>query len=214
MVFNRKESSESHCILNIFFFFHLSVDTPLSESRYSQLFDGWVDESREQHDDHAVHGLDEHEDEEEHEHEILESLNELDSHEHDQESFAEEPEAQEDEAEEDLEPEDAASDEENNLSAEVNYNEPDVSENVQQSEEVREEAEPELPESAEAKDSFENGDEPFEEVNILLMSYFSVIFLILHRNFSLKTTTVHLNKSLTTIRAKICIYRKLRKRLK
>lgn len=43
-----------------------NADTPLSESRYAEYFDGWVDENRE--DDH-------------HHEEILEALNQLDEHE-------------------------------------------------------------------------------------------------------------------------------------
>lgn len=44
-------------------FIHL-VDTPLSESRFADMLEGWVDEEREvhdDHDDHKLHGSDSHE---------------------------------------------------------------------------------------------------------------------------------------------------------
>lgn len=40
------------------------MDTPLSESRYADILEGWVDEERQSHD----------------EHDILKSLDELDDH--------------------------------------------------------------------------------------------------------------------------------------
>lgn len=56
------------------------VDTPLSESRFADYLDGWVEEKRETHDDHDV----------------LESLkDELDDHGHDNEPFEEEEDNQE-----------------------------------------------------------------------------------------------------------------------
>lgn len=33
------------------------VDTPLSESRFADMLEGWVDEERETHDDHDDHNL-------------------------------------------------------------------------------------------------------------------------------------------------------------
>ena len=38
------------------------VDTPLKESRFSQYFEGWVDENRDDHDDHHIvaHEIEEH----------------------------------------------------------------------------------------------------------------------------------------------------------
>lgn len=51
-----------------------NADTPLSESRYAEYFDGWVDENRE--DDH-------------HHEEILEALNQLDEHEDEDEAHGE-----------------------------------------------------------------------------------------------------------------------------
>lgn len=46
-------------------FLSFLVDTPLSESRYAEILEGWVDEEREAHDDH---------------HDILKQLDELDDH--------------------------------------------------------------------------------------------------------------------------------------
>ncbi|XP_052842857.1 aspartyl/asparaginyl beta-hydroxylase isoform X2 [Drosophila gunungcola] len=47
------------------------LDTPLSESRFSKVFDGWVDEHRDDHDAHGAHepsgeALDDHDDHDEH----------------------------------------------------------------------------------------------------------------------------------------------------
>jgi len=47
------------------------VDTPLSESRFSKVFDGWVDEHRDEHDAHDVHepsgeALDDHDEHDDH----------------------------------------------------------------------------------------------------------------------------------------------------
>lgn len=37
------------------------MDTPLSESRFADMLEGWVDEEREVHDEHDVHVPDSHE---------------------------------------------------------------------------------------------------------------------------------------------------------
>lgn len=45
---------------------YVTVDTPLSESRFADVLEGWVDEKRETHDDHVdehAHLEDSHEDE-------------------------------------------------------------------------------------------------------------------------------------------------------
>ncbi|XP_055688759.1 aspartyl/asparaginyl beta-hydroxylase isoform X2 [Lutzomyia longipalpis] len=52
------------------------VDTPLSESRFSDILEGWVEENRESHDDH--------------EHDILASMEELEEHDEHGEPFEEE----------------------------------------------------------------------------------------------------------------------------
>lgn len=47
------------------------MDTPLSESRFADMLEGWVDEEREVHDEHDLHAnpnSQEHEDDEEHDH--------------------------------------------------------------------------------------------------------------------------------------------------
>lgn len=74
------------------------MDTPLSESRYSEILEGWVQEDREVYEEHDA-----------------EALNELDNHDHDNEPFEEEPDVSD---EEDHEPEDNASEEEDNATAE------------------------------------------------------------------------------------------------
>lgn len=51
------------------------MDTPLSESRYAGILEGWVDEERETHD---------------HEDDVIKYLDELDDHDHDNEPFEEE----------------------------------------------------------------------------------------------------------------------------
>ncbi|XP_016930151.2 aspartyl/asparaginyl beta-hydroxylase isoform X11 [Drosophila suzukii] len=97
------------------------LDTPLSESRFSKVFDGWVDEHRDEHDAHDVHepsgealdDHDEHDDHDDHEEEeeepLSEELEEEEPEEEEEEpTEEEEPEADEDEQEEDEE------DEENN----------------------------------------------------------------------------------------------------
>ncbi|GAB0090328.1 aspartyl/asparaginyl beta-hydroxylase [Sergentomyia squamirostris] len=63
------------------------VDTPLSESRFSEILEGWVDENRAGHDDH--------------EHDILASLEELDEHDEHEEPFEEEDEHDEEDHDED-----------------------------------------------------------------------------------------------------------------
>ncbi|KAH8347990.1 hypothetical protein KR084_002917 [Drosophila pseudotakahashii] len=88
------------------------LDTPLSESRFSKVFDGWVDEHRDEHDVHDVHepsgeALDDHDD---HEEEEEEPLSEELEEEEEEPTEEEEPEAEEDEPEQ----EEDEDDEENN----------------------------------------------------------------------------------------------------
>lgn len=78
--------------------FNLLVDTPLSESRYSNYFDGWVEEHRvEEHDAHDSHEatLDEHDDEHDEEHD--EEDYELHSQEEEEQQHEEEEEEEEEE---------------------------------------------------------------------------------------------------------------------
>ncbi|XP_017120256.1 aspartyl/asparaginyl beta-hydroxylase isoform X1 [Drosophila elegans] len=95
------------------------LDTPLSESRFSKVFDGWVDEHRDDHDAHGAHepsgeALDDHDDHDEHdEHddhdeEEEEPLSEEleDEIEEDEEEPAEEEEPEADEEDEEDEDED------------------------------------------------------------------------------------------------------------
>lgn len=52
------------------------MDTPLSESRFADMLEGWVDEEREAHDEHDVAAsFDSHEHDEEHEHDEANSEN-------------------------------------------------------------------------------------------------------------------------------------------
>ncbi|XP_055704081.1 aspartyl/asparaginyl beta-hydroxylase isoform X2 [Phlebotomus papatasi] len=74
------------------------VDTPLSESRFSEILEGWVDENRESHDDH--------------DHEILASLEELDEHDEHGEPFEEEEDHDQEDEDHDEEDDDHEGDEE------------------------------------------------------------------------------------------------------
>ncbi|XP_070068340.1 aspartyl/asparaginyl beta-hydroxylase isoform X2 [Drosophila takahashii] len=90
------------------------LDTPLSESRFSKVFDGWVDEHRDEHDAHDVHepsgeALDDHDDHDEHDEE--EPLSEELEEEEEEPTEEEQPEADEEEPEQEEEEDD---DEENN----------------------------------------------------------------------------------------------------
>lgn len=81
---DRTHSSANMCAMLAITVLSLrTVDTPLSESRFADYLEGWVDEVRE--DDH-------HDDQ----HSVLESLHELDEHEHDDEPFSEEEVAEDD----------------------------------------------------------------------------------------------------------------------
>lgn len=42
------------------------MDTPLSESRFADMLEGWVEEEREVHDEHDTHSLDSHGHDDEH----------------------------------------------------------------------------------------------------------------------------------------------------
>ncbi|EDV55821.2 uncharacterized protein Dere_GG20567, isoform B [Drosophila erecta] len=95
------------------------LDTPLSESRFSKVFDGWVDEHRDEHDGHdvqepsgeALDDHDEHDDHDDHDdHEEEEPLSE----ELEEELEEEEQPTEEDEPEADEEEEEEDEDEENN----------------------------------------------------------------------------------------------------
>ncbi|XP_017010199.2 aspartyl/asparaginyl beta-hydroxylase isoform X5 [Drosophila takahashii] len=91
------------------------LDTPLSESRFSKVFDGWVDEHRDEHDAHDVHepsgeALDDHDDHDEHDEEE-EPLSEELEEEEEEPTEEEQPEADEEEPEQEEEEDD---DEENN----------------------------------------------------------------------------------------------------
>lgn len=74
--------------------FSIPVDTPLSESRYSEILEGWVQEDREVYEEHDA-----------------EALNELDNHEHDNEPFEEEPDGSDEDEENASEEEENATEE-------------------------------------------------------------------------------------------------------
>lgn len=87
--------------------FNLLVDTPLSESRYSNYFDGWVEEHRvEEHDAHDSHeaALDEHDDEHDED--------------HDEEDYELHSQEEEEEEEEERQQHDEEEEEEENTAAE------------------------------------------------------------------------------------------------
>lgn len=57
------------------------VDTPLSESRFADMLEGWVDEERQPHDDHEEHKLPEEHDS--NEHDDHEDDDDIEDHDHD-----------------------------------------------------------------------------------------------------------------------------------
>lgn len=65
--------------VKMYYLVFCAVDTPLSESRFADMLEGWVDEEREVHDDHANPNSQEHEDDhdEEHDHDEPDDNNEL-----------------------------------------------------------------------------------------------------------------------------------------
>ncbi|KAM7346099.1 aspartyl/asparaginyl beta-hydroxylase-like isoform 3-T3 [Cochliomyia hominivorax] len=124
------------------------VDTPLSESRFSNYFDGWVDENRDEHDDHHdSHGSLEHDDHDED-----------DEHDHDDEPFEEE--ADHSEGDEDAEEEE---EQDENVTPEEEDDEQDnaTAENVTAEDEEDEDdednvtAEEDIDENATAEDADE-----------------------------------------------------------
>ncbi|XP_016985392.1 aspartyl/asparaginyl beta-hydroxylase isoform X6 [Drosophila rhopaloa] len=146
------------------------LDTPLSESRFSKVFDGWVDEHRDEHDAHDVHepsgeALDEHDDHDEHddehddhEEEEEEPLSEeLEEEIEEEEEPAEEEEPEADEEDEDEEDED----EENNAGENITAEEDDEEDNDEGTVEVTVEATVEA--TTEATAEYEAEDEEDEE---------------------------------------------------
>ncbi|KAH8261008.1 hypothetical protein KR044_002121 [Drosophila immigrans] len=114
------------------------VDTPLSESRYSNYFDGWVEEHRHE-DEHDAHGspetaLDDHDDEHDDDHD--------DEHDEEYEAHSAEEEADEEHDEEEEEEEE---EEDNNAAENVTAEE----EEQEQDEEDDEDADEEIEESIE-----------------------------------------------------------------
>ncbi|XP_032570612.1 histone-lysine N-methyltransferase SETD1B isoform X8 [Drosophila sechellia] len=105
------------------------LDTPLSESRFSKVFDGWVDEHRDEHDGHdvqepsgeALDDHDEHDDHDDHEEEEEEPLSEELEELEEEEQPTEEDEAAADDDEED-------EDEENNAGENITAEDADEEE--------------------------------------------------------------------------------------
>ncbi|XP_016985387.1 aspartyl/asparaginyl beta-hydroxylase isoform X3 [Drosophila rhopaloa] len=145
------------------------LDTPLSESRFSKVFDGWVDEHRDEHDAHDVHepsgeALDEHDDHDEHddEHDDHEEEEEPLSEELEEEIEEEEEPAEEEEPEADEEDEDEEDeDEENNAGENITAEEDDEEDNDEGTVEVTVEATVEA--TTEATAEYEAEDEEDEE---------------------------------------------------
>ncbi|XP_037823163.1 aspartyl/asparaginyl beta-hydroxylase isoform X2 [Lucilia sericata] len=94
------------------------VDTPLSESRFSNYFDGWVDEHRAEHDDHHdSHGSLEHDDDHDDEHDEEDDHDEPFEEEADHSEGDEEIEEEEEE-DENVTPEEEDEDQDDNATAE------------------------------------------------------------------------------------------------
>lgn len=119
------------------FLVHDPVDTPLSESRYSEILEGWVQEDREVFEEHDA-----------------EALNELDNHDHDNEPFEEEPDVSEEEADDQHDDEDQEAhqeeeeEEEDNATAEEQDPESEAEDDNNDDddeEEVEEESDRDLP---------------------------------------------------------------------
>ncbi|XP_062136785.1 aspartyl/asparaginyl beta-hydroxylase isoform X11 [Drosophila sulfurigaster albostrigata] len=127
------------------------VDTPLSESRYSNYFDGWVEEHRQ--DEHDAHGspeaaLDDHDDEHDDDHD--------DEHDEEYEAHSVEEEA-EDEHEADDEEEEEEEEEDNNAAENVTAEE-EEQEQDEDEEEPEESLEP-APSAADDEEQDEDEDE-------------------------------------------------------
>ncbi|XP_016968293.1 aspartyl/asparaginyl beta-hydroxylase isoform X4 [Drosophila biarmipes] len=150
------------------------LDTPLSESRFSKVFDGWVDEHRDEHDAHDVHepsgealdDHDEHDDHDDHDEEEEEPLSEELEEDEELEEEEEEPtEEEEPEADEDEQEEDEEDDENNageNITAEDAEEEEEDDEEegtVEATVEATTEATTEATAEYEAEDEEEDEDE-------------------------------------------------------
>ncbi|XP_017865353.1 PREDICTED: aspartyl/asparaginyl beta-hydroxylase isoform X5 [Drosophila arizonae] len=140
------------------------LDTPLSESRYSNYFDGWVEEHRaEEHDEHGEHlsheaALDEHDDE--HDDEVEEPY----------EQHSGEEEEAEQEHEEDANDEDDEEEEENtaaeNVTAEDDEEkdeDDDIAESADRTQSLADDAEEEEEEADEEEEEEEDADDDIEE---------------------------------------------------
>ncbi|XP_060658455.1 LOW QUALITY PROTEIN: aspartyl/asparaginyl beta-hydroxylase [Drosophila nasuta] len=126
------------------------VDTPLSESRYSNYFDGWVEEHRQ--DEHDAHGspeaaLDDHDDEHDDDHD--------DEHDEEYEAHSVEEEAEEEHEADDEEEEE---EEEDNNAAENVTAEEEEQEEEEDEEEPEESLEP-APSAADDEEQDEDEDE-------------------------------------------------------
>ncbi|XP_070134664.1 aspartyl/asparaginyl beta-hydroxylase isoform X2 [Drosophila bipectinata] len=150
------------------------LDTPLSESRFSNYFDGWVDEHRAEHEAHDVQepsgeALDDHdehdelEDHEEDEHEEEEPLSaELEEDEATPEEDEEEVDQEDEEPEEDEEEEEG--EEENNAGENITA-EDDVEDDEadEEDEEEEEEVEPTVETTTEATAEYEEDEDNVDE---------------------------------------------------
>ncbi|SPP73956.1 blast:Aspartyl/asparaginyl beta-hydroxylase [Drosophila guanche] len=130
------------------------MDTPLSESRFSNYFNGLVDEHRGEHDAHDVHkpsgeALDEHDDHDEHD--------EHDDHDEEEEPLSEELEEEDEEEEEEEEEEDVPEE-----VAETEQEEETEQEDKTEQDEDEDEDEEEVEEEEEQK---EDDDEEEEDNN-------------------------------------------------
>ncbi|KAH8400775.1 hypothetical protein KR009_000935 [Drosophila setifemur] len=127
------------------------LDTPLSESRFSNLFEGFVDEHRDEHEGHDVHEpsgetLDDHDDHDDHDED-----DENDDHEEEEEPLSEELEEEPDDEEEEATKEEEP--------------EPD-DEDLQDEDDEEEEEDNNAGENITAEDAEEEDDEEVEEPTV------------------------------------------------
>ncbi|XP_049309752.1 tanabin isoform X3 [Bactrocera dorsalis] len=148
------------------------LDTPLSESRFSNYFDGWVDESRQEHDDHdpvqaSIEEHDEHDEpfEEEEDHsELDEDADEEHDDEDDDEHDAEEEDATTEQTKEEEEDEDNdEKDEDNDNDDEDDEENATAEATVEQSNEEEEDNDDDNDVANDNKDEEEDEDDDEDE---------------------------------------------------
>ncbi|XP_017049894.1 aspartyl/asparaginyl beta-hydroxylase isoform X2 [Drosophila ficusphila] len=142
------------------------LDTPLSESRFSKVFDGWVDEHRDEHEGHDVQepsgeALDDHDDHDEHDDDEHDEHDEEEEEEPLTEELEEEEEELEEEEEPEAEQEEEDEDEENNAGENITAEDAEEDEDEDKEEEGTVEATVEA--TTEATAEYEAEDEEEDE---------------------------------------------------